>query len=93
MENRLSQLCRRNHRRPFLSESDIHTFDGPSSTIDAGSLDRDQSSLGSEGIRNYNRKEWTENSYQYMDSVWHRLKVIQVNKNLLQKEVSLFQLV
>ena len=43
-----------------------------------------------DGIKNYNRKEWIENSYQYLDSVWSRLKVIQVSKNLLQKEVSEF---
>lgn len=39
------------------------------------------------GIKNYNKKEWIENNYQYLDSVWSRLKVIQVSKNLIQKEV------
>ena len=84
---RLSQLCRRNSRKPFLSGNKIHAY-GEQAKHSAVFSSNDRANLGLDGIRNYNRKEWTENSYQFMDSVWHRLKVIQVNKNLLQKEVT-----
>lgn len=82
---RLSQLCRQNGRSRVHQNKDSSRFDQQAKYSTFSATNHGGSS---DGIKNYNRKEWVENSYQYLDSVWSRLKVIQVSKNLLQKEVS-----
>ena len=83
--SRLSQLCRQNGRNRLHQNKHSSMFDQQAKYSTFSATNHGASS---DGIRNYNRKEWIENSYQYLDSVWSRLKVIQISKNLLQKEVS-----
>lgn len=84
---RLNRLCRNNRSKKYKSTN------SPSSSSSSSPLNSPETLIPPYEHQHYHSRSTNsqqfDNNFYFLDSVWNRLEVIQLSKNLLQNEVSI----